>query len=343
MKILLIGNFTPPYEEENLYNLTLLSKLDAEGHECSVINASSNPSKDKRFVDTRSFFDFVFKLLRMCWGKDVIHFSTKGYLRLGLLKLMTSILVGKLFRAKSFITIHSELFSIQGQMRSPVGGRQTLFTAFADKIICSDKDTYNVAGMYMRKTNFELIPSFIHIPDDIRTQEAPVLKKLQNKRKIIIFSNVTYPSFLFEILKGMISTYPLPQDVGLVISISEKPSLKLQHVIEEAGKEFKDNFIFIDSDDLQATLSAYSKADIVIRPLSCDGMTFFEDFSVSVKKTLHADNNIYFPCGLLFVKEGETAEMCVCIINTILCVESGSVPETKTEDSYARIKRLYET
>ena len=90
-------------------------------------------------------------------------------------------------------------------------------------------------------------------------------------------------------------------------------------------------------------MSAYSKADIDIRPLSCDGMTFFEDFSISVKKTLHAGNNIYFPCGLLFVKEGETAEMCVCIINTILCVESGSVPETKTEDSYARIKRLYET
>jgi len=345
MKILLIGNFTPPYEEENLYNLSLLSRLDAEGHECSVINASSNPSKDKRYVDTKNFFDFVFKLIRMCWGKDVIHFSTKGYLRLGLLKLMTSILVGKLFRAKSFITIHSELFSIQGQMRSPVGGRQTLFTAFtfADRIICSDKDTYNVAGMYMRKTNFELIPSFIHIPDDIRTEEAPVLKKLKSKRKIIIFSNVTYPSFLFEILKGMISTYPLPPDVGLVISISEKPPAKLQHVIEEAGEEYKDNFIFVDSDDLQAILSAYSKADIVIRPLSCDGMTFFEDFSISVKKTLHTDNQIYFPCGLLFVKEGETAEMCVCIINTILCVESGSVSETKMEDSYARIKRLYET
>ena len=240
MKILLIGNFTPPYEEENLYNLSLLEKLEADGHKCSIINASSNPSKDKRFVDTKSYFDFTFKLLRMCRGKDVIHFLTKGYLRLGLLKLMTSILVGKLFRAKSFITIHSELFSIQGQMRSPVGGRQTLFTAFtfADRIICSDKDTYNVAYMYMRKTNFELIPSFIHIPDQVRTQESPALKKLRSKRKIIIFSNVKYPSFLFEILKVMVSNYPLPSDVGLVISLSEKPSAKLQHVIEEAGKEF---------------------------------------------------------------------------------------------------------
>ena len=344
MKILLIGNFTPPYEEENLYNLSLLEKLEAEGHKCSIINASSNPSKDKRFVDTKSYFDFTFKLLRMCRGKDVIHFLTKGYLRLGLLKLMTSILVGKLFRAKSFITIHSELFSIQGQMRSPVGGRQTLFTAFtfADRIICSDKDTYNVAYMYMRKTNFELIPSFVHIPDQVRTQESPALKKLGSKRKIIIFSNVKFPSFLFEILKVMVSNYPLPPDVGLVISLSEKPSAKLQHVIEEAGKEFKNNFVFIESNDLQTTMSAYSRADIIIRPLSCDGMTFFEDFSISVKKTLHSGDYIYFPSGLLFVKEGETAEMCSCIINTILCVESGSVPDMKIEDPYARIKSLYE-
>ncbi len=344
MKILLIGNFTPPYEEENLCNLSLLKKLEEEGHECSVINASSNPSKDKRFVDTKSYIGFVFTLLRMCWGKDIVHFSTKGYLRLGLLKLMTSILVGKFFRAKSFITIHSELFSVQGQMRSPVGGRQTLFTAFtfADKIICSDKDTYNVACMYMRKSNFELIPSFIYTPPDIATHEPSAFKKLKGKEKIIIFSNVKYPSFLFEILKEMVSTYPLPSYVGLIISLSEKPSAKLLHMLQEAGKEYMDNFIFIEPDDLQATLSAYARADIIMRPLSCDGTTFFQDFSISIKKTLQTDNYIYFPSGLLFVKEGETAEMCACIINTILCVESGQIPEINIEDSYTKIKKLYE-
>lgn len=344
MKILLIGNFAPPYEEENLYNLSLLRKFETEGHKCSVINASSNPSVDKRFVDSTSYPHFVFTLLRTCWGMDVIHFSTKGYLRLGLLKLMTSILVGKFIRAKAFITIHSELFSIQGQMRSPVGGRQTLFTAFtfADKIICSDKDTYNVASMYMRKSNFELIPFFIHIPGDIAKQETPALKKLAGKEKTIIFSNLKYPSFLFDILKVMISSYPLPSDVALVISLSDKPSAKVRHVIEEAGKDFINNIVFIEPEDLQTTLATYSRADIIMRPLSCDGTTFFEDFSISVKKTLHKNDYIYFPSGLLFVKEGETAEMCVCIINTMLCVESGPTTEIKIEDSYAKIKNLYE-
>ncbi|RJQ50703.1 MAG: glycosyltransferase family 1 protein [Nitrospiraceae bacterium] len=343
MKILLIGNFAPPFEEENLHNLSFLKKLEDEGHECSVINNSSNPSMDKRFVDTKNYIDFVLKLLRLCRGKDVVHFHTKGYLRLGLLKLMTSILVGKIFRAKAFITIHSELFSIQGQMRSPVGGRQTLFTAFtfADRIICSDRDTYNVASMYMRKSNFELIPSFIYIPDEIKAPGTPLLKKLKDKKKVIVFLNVKYPSFLFEILREMASTYPLPSEVGLVISFSEKPSSKFQHVLEEAGKEMLEHLIFVEQDDLKTTLAAYDRANIIMRPLSCDGTTFFESFSISVKKTMHAGDNIYSPSGLIFVKEGETAEMCACIINTMLCLENGALPELKMEDSFSRIKKLY--
>lgn len=343
MKLLLIGNFAPPYEEENLHNLSLLGRLEGDGDECTVINISANRSTDKRFINAGSFIDFTLKLFRHCPGKDIIHFSTKGYLRLGLLKLMTSILFGKIFRLKTFITIHSELFSIQGQMRSPVGGRQTLFTSFtlADKIICADKDTYNVASMYMRKSNFVMVPSSVHIPEGIKTEDNSVLKKIRNKEKVIVCTNVKYPSFLFEILNEIASGYPLPSDVCMVISLSDKSSAKIQHVLEETGKDLSDNLVFIDPDDLQTTLAAFARANIVIRPLSCDGTTFFEDFSVSVRKLQHANGDIYFPSGLIFVKEGETAEMCVCIINTMLCVESGPMPEFRAGDSYQKMRELY--
>lgn len=343
MRVLLIGNFAPPFEEENLHNISLLRKLEKDGHECSVINTSENTSTDKRFVDTKSLFDFIFKLIRHCWSKDILHFSTKGYLRLGLLKLMISILCGTFFRTKTFITIHSELFSIQGQMRSPVGGRQTLFTSFkfADRIICADKDTFDVAALYMKKSNFELIPSFIYIPEERTDNEASSLKNLEDKKKIIIFTNVRYPSFLFDILKELITNYPLPSDTGIVVSLSEKPSTKLQHVIEDTGKKIINNLIFLEPDDLRSTLKAFSKADIVLRSLSCDGTVFFESFAISVKKTLHKDNYVYFPSGLLFVKEGLATELCVCIMNTMLCVEAGTLPEIKIEDSYNRIITLY--
>jgi len=343
MRILLIGNFAPPYEEESLHNLSLLKKLEEDGHVCSVLNTSDKPSNYTKFVDSSSYIDFVLKLLRACWRKDVVHFSTKGYLRLGLLKLMTSIAVGKCFRAKTFITIHSELFSVAGQMRSPVGGRQTLFTSFtlADKIICCDRDTYDVASMYMKKTNFELIPSFLYTPKEITESESSTIKKLAAKEKAIVFANVTYPSFLFDILKELLSGYPLPSDTAVVISLSDKPTSKLQHVLEEIGSKMLDQTVFIEPDDIRSTLMAYSKANIVLRPMSCDGISFFSNFAISVKKMKHIDDYVYFPSGLLFIKEGSAAEMCVCIMNTMLCVESGTPAEIPVENAYERIRQLY--
>lgn len=344
MHILLIGNFAPPYEEENLYNISLLKKLEDEGHQCTIINISENASNDNRFINTTSQFNFLFKLLRHAWRKDVVHVSTKGYLRLGLLKLMFSIVAGTVFRAKTVITIHTELFSVQGQMRSPLGGRQTLFTSFtiADKIICADKDTYETASEFMKKSNFELVPSFVFIPDEIIKSEDLSLKKLREKERVVIFSNVSYPSLVFEVIRELLSNNLLPPDVGIVISLADKRSLKLQHAFEEAGNEFKDRLNFIDNDNLKATLMAYSKAELVIRPMSCDGTTFFENFALSVKKLHQTKNAVYFPRGVLFIKEGDIASMSVGIINTMLNDQSPPIPGSTLPDSYKKILTIYQ-
>lgn len=344
MRILLIGNFAPPYEEENLHNLSLLKKLEDNGHQCTVINISNQSATDKRFMNSPDLFGFLSKLARHGFRKHVIHILTKGYLRLGLLKLMFAILAGFFFRAKTFITIHSELFSVQGQMRSPVGGRQTLFTAFtmANRIICADKDTYDTASMYMKKSNFDLIPSFAYIPDEILKNHSSSLDKLREKEKVIIFSNIKYPSLIFEIIKDILSRRVLPPEVGIVISISETPGSKLQHVFEETGKDIIDRLIFISRDDLKSTILAYSKANIIIRPMSCDGITFLESFAISVKKLMRVDNHVYYPNGLLLLKEGDISSISGCLINMIQCMESAPIPESMHIDSYERILRLYE-
>lgn len=343
MRILLIGNYAPPFEEENLYNLSILKKLEDEGHTCTVFNISDNPSTDSRFIDMVTPLAFVLKLIRHGWRKHIIHFSTKGYLRVGLLKLMISVLLGTVYRAKTVITIHSEFFSVQGQMRSPLGGTQTLHTAFtaAGRIICSDKDTYDIASIYMKRSNFELIPAFIYIPDEVNKTESPGLRKLKEAKKTIIFSNVKHPSFIFEIIKELLLKNLFPEDVTIVMSFAEKQSSKLERVMEETGKNMLDRLIFIDRDDLKATLLAYSKADIVIRPMTCDGATYYNNFAVSIKKLRHVENNIYFPGGLLLFKEGNIAAICAHILNTILTAELSPAAGSKPPDSYERINTIY--
>jgi hypothetical protein len=195
--------------------------------------------------------------------------------------------------------------------------------------------------MYMKKTNFELIPSFLYTPREITESDSSTLRKLGSKESAIVFANVTYPSFLFDILKELLSNYPLRSDTAIVISLSDKPTSKLQHVLEEIGSKMQDQIVFIEPDDVRSALMAYSKAEIVLRPMSCDGISFFKNFAISVKKMKHVGDYIYFPSGLLFIKEGSAAEMCVCIMNTMLCVEAGAPAELSMENAYERIQQLY--
>jgi len=343
MKILLIGNFAPPFEEENLQNITLFNRLVADGHECSVINISEHPAKDRRFLNPKGNIGYLFTLARSCWNKDVIHFSTKGYLRVGLLKMMLSIFVAKVSGAKSIITFYSEFFSILGQMRSPFGGTQTLFTSFylADRIIFSDKDTFDVATMYKKKANFELVPSFIHIPDGLPESDAILSGRLKDWTKVIILTNITQSAFLFEILRELLTTSPLPEDTGIVILSSGEslPDLKIR--TEAAAGRIPDNLFFIEHDDVQSALTAFCKADIVLHPLTCDGEMFFEKFTVSARKVHLKDNTVFFPNGLVFIKEGTAAVLCADIVKSMLSSEAGPQTGISTQDPYETIKNIY--
>ena len=343
MRILLIGNFAPPYEDENIHNFSLLNKLRKDGNECSVINISEHPSKVKGFIDSNNYIDFIFKVIRYSWKSDVTHCLTKGYTRLGLLKLMTAILIGRVFRVRPVITLHSELFSIIGQMRSPVGGEQTVYLAFsfAHKIIFQDKDTFDAASKYRKKPNFELIPLFIEKNNELKDDGSLAFRRLRDKKRIILFSGVSHPSFIFDIVSNFLSDYVKTRDIGIVISFAETSYFKLQHVIEETVGGLAENLVFSGPDDLKFLSKAFTMADLIVRPLSCDGKLFFQDFSVYIRKPSGSENFIYFPKSMVFAKEGDMADICAFITNAILTEKVEVIPGTEIEDYYSSIKRIY--
>ena len=340
--MLLIGNFAPPYDDEGLHNLSLLKKLQEEGNECSVINISENPSKKKEFNDNKGLIDFLFKLIKLAWKSDVIHCFTRGYTRPGLIKIIASMVFGRIFRARPIITFHSELFSITAQMRSRLLGEPVLKLAFslAYKVICSDKDTYETASAFKSRNNIELIPAFIFIPEYAKDNEPLSLKKLEDKKRVIFFSNVTYPSFVFEILNNMLSE-SLNANIGIVISMSEKLSAKLQHAIEETGKRLADNLVFIENDDIKTLSTAYARSDLTLRPLSSDGIMFFANFTLSVKKPLRSNNYTYFPQNLLLLKEGEVTDLCGHIISDVLMKDIETASQDSEENFYSKLKDIY--
>ena len=342
MRILLIGNFAPPYEEESLHNLHLLKRLQEEKHDCSVLNISKNPSQADSIVNIKNFIDFVFKVLRYGWKKDIIHILTKGYTRLGLMKVMISVVFSKIFFARSIITLHSELYSIFGQIRSKVGGEQAIYLSFAlaHKIIFGDRDTHDIAYAHKVKDNFALIPLFMDIPENISEHERTALKNLENKKKVILFLNVKYPSLIFDVLSKMLTLYPGPH-IGIAVSFVDKFSTKLEHVIEEAGQTLKDNIIFIDSNNYRLLSIAYAKANLILRTMSCDGETFFQDIALILRKPEHSAQCLYFPMSSLLLKEGDVSSLYARMVNNLLLEKTEEFLEPSKEDFYEKIKDIY--
>jgi hypothetical protein len=343
MKILLIGNFAPPYEEESLHNLSLFNRLTDEGHQCTVINISANPSVEEGFIDNISYAAFVLKVIRHGFGKDVIHFLTKGYTRPGLMKMVTAIFLTRLMFARPFITLHPELFSVFGQLRSKMGGQQLLNLSFAlaKKVICGDRHTYEVASLhYKSKEKFALIPSFVLLPADIAESERMKLKRIQGKKKVIVFSNLRYPSLLFNLLDLLLSRY-LPPDTGTAVSFSEKFSSKLEHVVKDTGKDHLDNLLFIDSADHRLLSLSYSSANMILRQLSCDGKALFDNIALCVRKPRVSGEEVVFPFSLSLVKEGEVSDTCSYLFNDLLMRDEVSEPDSGVEDLYQKMIGIY--
>ena len=66
MRILLIGNFSVPYEEENLHNLTLLNQTMREGIDSLAINIGELPEHhaigippNKKIINAKNYLDFI--------------------------------------------------------------------------------------------------------------------------------------------------------------------------------------------------------------------------------------------------------------------------------------------
>ncbi len=343
MEILLIGNFAAPYEEESLHNLSLLSILKEEGHQCTVLNISRNPSKEKGFVNARGYFGYVLELIRHGWKKDVIHHFSKSYNRMSLLKVMTTVLVAAIFRAKPFVTFHPEMFSVFGQSRSQTAGVQTIYVAYflMNKVICGDIHTYNSALRYYKKAEkYHIIPPFIRIPVDMNESERSIVQGLKDKKKVIVFSNVTYPSLLFDVMESMLSGHTGP-DIGIAISFAEKLPSAPEQAMREAEKTMAGSMVIIEPDDMRSLSFAYSSADLVVRPMTCDGEAFYREFALVARKPEHSGDFLFFPTSFLLIKEGEVAALCASVFDLLSRVKADLPPELKTEDFSGKIKEIY--
>ena len=212
--------------------------------------------------------------------------------------------------------------------------------SLAERVICGDKHTYKVSTLhYKNRDRFALVPCFVLLPRDITEREESEINKIDGDKKTITVTNLRYPSLLFDMLDRLLTKY-LPSDVGVAISFSEKFSSKLEHVIKDTGRRVTDSILFIDPRDHRMLSLAYSHSDMVLRPLSCDGKTLFEDIAVCLRRPEADGSSVTFPFSLLLVKEGDVADTCSYLFKTFLMWEE-EAEKHDTEDMYQKIIDIY--
>lgn len=327
MRILLIGNFAPPYEEESLHNLSLMRRLEDEGHECKVIHIDETSGHhpvvsphDSHITFIKNYIDFIIKFLRHALSCRTIHFLTKGYTRPGLMKLVTAVFLGRLMLKRIIITLHPEMFSVFGQLRSKMGGQQLLRLSFAlsHKIICGDAHTHEVASShYSSPGKYIIIPPFFQGPETAEA-DRPAFVLPQNIGKIIVISGITYPSLLFDVISRLLMDH-LDENMGVVLAIAEQKSRQLEHVFQDIKNSCPtDRLVFVPADDDRILAAAYARAELVIRSLSCDGRPLFNNIALIIKNPCHSENDIYFSPSLILIKEGEASDLIARTVDALL-------------------------
>ena len=347
MRILLIGNFSPPYEEESLHNITLCKVLKEASYSFQTINIGEVSSeKHPQLIDVvfiNNYINFVLKFLRLAAKSDVVHFLTKAYTRPGLMKLITAVFFSKLLGKRVLVTLHPELFAIFGQLRSKMGGQQLLHYSFsmADRIICGDKHTLEVASShYENNEKFTLLPTIILLHENKEDLFQGHFSVLKNYKKLIFFSGITSPSLIFNVVKEFINTYA-DNNVGILLSVNASNSDQTLHALEKLYEKRTDRIVIIPSDHIDMLSHAYSISCIVVRPLSCDCQPLFSDIALLMRWPRMSQTQLDFPKSLTFIKEGESSgHMAGLIWKSLSDLTENSMP---TEDNVSKeLKALYD-
>jgi hypothetical protein len=335
------GNFIPPFEEENLHNETLARLLENEGHYCRKINIQNSLEIDlaNKFTDlifTKNYPDFVIKFSSSALHCDAIHFLTKGYTRPGLMKLMTSVFVGKLLRKRVFITLHPEMFSVMGRLRSKAGGQQLLHMSFAmaDKIICGDDHTREVASLHYRADEkFITVPPFFSVPDE-SDSIYDIFGPLRDCEKTVMIAGADSSDFLKKISAYLIKILP-ERKTGFILARSSEQRERSGETEGTSG-----NIVIVSQDDPVAMAASMARADILVRSLSCDCNPLFGDIAVAVKKPRKTARYLYFPESFLIIKEGDVSKDTALMIEEVI----SKIPHEHSAydyDPWLTIKNLY--
>ena len=299
MNIVLVGEFSPPYDALTLYNLTLLQQRVNEGDQVETVDMVLLHEEAGSH-----FASFLKQLWQKARGANRIHYLTHGYDRTSIFYLFFAIIIAWLRGCAVDLTIHPELFAFFGPLRSHHVGKPLLRFCFhwANVIYCGNEavaETVQSLGGVPEKCIVQ--PPLIPWPEEPALPPAVAdFMCAYNPSLVVLFVGARSRFLRSEAVSLVRRWYgrALPEPAFVIVP---EPGVDVCQIDDLRSDEY------IVWTEPGAAEIAYllSRAAVVIRPLQSMGQQFVPDYAFMLERPRRVGNCFDMGLGLTIIRKGK--------------------------------------
>ncbi len=309
MKIVLIGDYPPPYGGISVHVQQLSRLLAQNGAECRVIDIEPGTTPKEGAIRVKGYFDFLRRVFWFSYKGFVSHIHTNGHNFKSWLAIWVTTWVGFLFGRRNIVTIHSGLmpaYSDGSGLAAKMLIRAALWPA-GKAIAVNEEIEKALLKLNVNPDRMIVLPAFAL---GNRSHSLPERVLAWRERFQPLITSAVYlekeygTELLIEACQRLAQKYP---NLGCLVMGSGSREAEIRAEIKRWNME--DRIFLLGNVAHEVCLSIMEKSDLFVRP------TFFDGDAISVREGLAlgvptvASNVGYRPGGVFLFEAGSVADL----------------------------------
>ncbi len=340
MKVLLIGDYPPPYGGISVHVQQLADFLRRQGASCAVLDIERGTDPKPGAIRFDGYFGFLWTLVLFSWRGYVSHIHTNGHNFKSWLAIAATAWVGFLFGRRNIATVHSGLMP---EYAAGGRGRPLLVRAavwpLGGVIAVNQEIERALLQIKVAPSGISVLPAFALGP---RAEVVPAWAGDYRKRFSPLIASAVYlekeygTDLLVSACAALRQKYPR---LGCIImgSGAEEAAIRSQ-IRAEKGEDF---LFLLGNVPHDLCLSLMERSDLFVRP------TLFDGDAISVREALAlgvptvASDVGFRPPGTRLFRPGDIADL-ACQIDRAL--QEGRPPASSDEapENLVLLRGVYE-
>ncbi|MEW6729971.1 MAG: glycosyltransferase [Acidobacteriota bacterium] len=310
IKILLVGNYPPPYGGISVHISMLHRLLEAQGVDCQVLNIDPDAPISEQYIRVNGYSNFLMRLINTSRAR-IVHLHTNGHNIKSWLVALICGWVGHLIGRGAILTIHSGLAPAYLLEGSSGLGRLLIKTALRSQsyVICVNaqiRAALTVSGFPCRQTI--LIPAFLFDENVVSRLDKELCEQLSRFHPLLSLVAFFRPEYgvelLIEALAKLSENFPR---IGCAIMGSGEDEARLRQLAIQHGVAAR--LLWLGDLEHGQCLSVIKSSQLFVRPTLADGDSISVREALQLSVPIVASDVGYRPCGITLFRAGDVSDL----------------------------------